>query len=228
MAMRIIKLEEVDSTNEFCKRENCKDDVLVIAKRQIGGRGTKGRSFESFDGGLYVSVMRHPKNFKAENAFQILIDGCVAVCKTLEYFDITPAIRWSNDVLVDGKKICGTLIENSCSNGYITRSIVGSGINVNNILSETLSDIAVSMRQIKGKNYDIDEVLNVYISNLEKHFALSDYKRYINWLGKNVILKTSDKQKIVLAVDIAADGRLIVEDGGKILKISSAEVSLRF
>ncbi len=84
------------------------------------------------------------------------------------------------------------------------------------------------MRQIKGKNYDIDEVLNVYISNLEKHFALSDYKRYINWLGKNVILKTSDTQKIVLAVDIAADGRLIVEDGGKILKISSAEVSLRF
>ena len=140
----------------------------------------------------------------------------------------SPAIRWSNDVLVDGKKICGTLIENSCSNGYITRSIVGSGINVNNILSETLSDIAVSMRQIKGKNYDIDEVLNVYISNLEKHFALSDYKRYINWLGKNVILKTSDTQKIVLAVDIAADGRLIVEDGGKILKISSAEVSLRF
>ena len=123
--MKIIRLEEVGSTNEYCKGNDCGKDLFVVAKRQSAGKGTKGRSFSSNEGGLYVSVMRHYKNFPANEAFKIMVNACVAVCKTLEAFGVKPRIRWANDVLVGDKKICGTLIENSFSNGKISRSIVG-------------------------------------------------------------------------------------------------------
>ena len=109
--MRIIELSECDSTNEYLKRLNGEEDTIVTALRQTAGKGTKGRSFSSADGGLYLSVMRFYENFSAANAFEIMINSCVAVCKTVEDFGITPVIRWANDVLVNGRKICGTLIE---------------------------------------------------------------------------------------------------------------------
>ena len=64
--MKIIRLDEVDSTNEFLKRENIRGDAVAVAKRQTGGRGTKGRSFSSESGGLYVSFQREYGDFPAE------------------------------------------------------------------------------------------------------------------------------------------------------------------
>ena len=144
--MKIIQLEEVDSTNEYCKRLSGESEVIVTAKRQSAGKGTKGRSFISDEGGLFVSVMRRYEKFDASQTFKIMVDSCVAVCRTLEFFGLNPVIRWANDVLVNGKKICGTLIENTFSGGDVSRSIIGVGININNALPEELKDIATSMR----------------------------------------------------------------------------------
>lgn len=226
--MRIIELDEVDSTNEYCKRENFADDVVVVAKRQTAGRGTKGRSFISDEGGLYVTVVKHYDNFPAENAFKIMINSCVAVCKTLENFSIMPQIRWSNDVLVGGKKICGTLIENTFSGNSIVRSIVGMGINVTNAIPKELNDIATSItRQVSAK-VTVDQVKNLLLSNLQSYYSISDYKKYINYFGNTVLLKSGDSQRQVVALDISDDGRLIVrETDGRLNLISSAEVSLR-
>ena len=225
--MRIIELEEVDSTNEYLKRENFKEDCIVVAKRQSAGKGTKGRSFSSEEGGLYISVMRRYEDFPAENAFKIMVNACVAVCKTLESFGIKPVIRWANDVLVGGKKICGTLIENTFSNGRITRSIVGMGINVNNDFPEELKKIAISIKQLLGKETDIRVVSDKLTDNVHKNFAIEDYKSYINYFGCAVTLKQASGERIVIARDVAEDGRLVVEDCGETRKISSAEVTLR-
>lgn len=225
--MKIIELEEVDSTNNFCKRYQGSEDITVTAARQSGGRGTKGRSFSSEEGGLYVSVMRFYKNFSAENAFKIMLSACVAVCKTLENFGVSPVIRWANDVLVNGRKICGTLIENTFSGAYITRSIVGIGINVNNTIPAELKEIATSLSAELKKELSLTAVKGTLLRNLEKDYSIADYKKYINWLGKEVTLKTGEESITATAVDIAEDGRLIVETDGEIKKISSAEVSLR-
>lgn len=225
--MKIIELEEVDSTNEYCKRQNFADDVIVIAKRQTAGRGTKGRSFVSDDGGLYVTVVRHYNDFPAENAFQIMINSCVAVCKTLESFSIKPQIRWANDVLVGGKKICGTLIENTFGGNKIVRSIVGMGINVNNSIPDDLKEIATSISQ-HGAKVSVDEAKNVLLYNLQLDFSISDYKKYIHYFGSTVLLKTEGSERQVVVLDISDDGRLIIkEEDGTVHKISSAEVSLR-
>lgn len=225
--MKIIELEEVDSTNNFCKRYQGSEDITVTAARQSGGRGTKGRSFSSEEGGLYVSVMRFYKNFPAENAFKIMLSACVAVCKTLENFGVFPVIRWANDVLVNGRKICGTLIENTFSGAYITRSIVGIGINVNNTIPDGLKEIATSLSAELKKELSLTAIKETLLRNLEKDYSVADYKNYINWFGKEVTLKLGEESKTATALDIAEDGRLIVETDGEIKKISSAEVSLR-
>ena len=225
--MKIIELEEVDSTNEYCKRQDSGEDIIVVAKRQSAGRGTKGRSFESDDGGLYISVMRHYKDFKAEDAFKIMVNSCVAVCKTLENFGVHPQIRWANDVLSDGKKISGTLIENTFSGGNISRSIVGIGINIKNQIPRYLRHIAGSIEEITGKITQIEEVFDVLVNNLEKEYSIDDYKSYMDWLGGKVLIKCGDKEAEVTALDIAPNGLLKVNWGGNMLEISSAEVSLR-
>ena len=225
--MKIIELEETDSTNEYLKRLDGEEDTIVTAVRQTAGKGTKGRSFSSADGGLYISVMRFYKNFPASNAFKIMVDSCVAVCKTLEFFGINPAIRWANDVLVNGRKICGTLIENTLACANIRRSIVGMGINVNNTLPSELKDIAVSMSEIAGKKFDLQAVKNVHIASLQKSFTVVDYKKYIKWFGKEVTLHTDSETYTATALDITDEGRLVVNCNGKVLEISSAEVSLR-
>ena len=225
--MKIIELEETDSTNEYLKRLDGEEDTIVTAVRQTAGKGTKGRSFSSADGGLYISVMRFYENFPASNAFKIMVYSCVAVCKTLEFFGINPAIRWANDVLVNGRKICGTLIENTFAGANIRRSIVGMGINVNNTLPSELKDIAVSMREIAGKKFDLQAVKNVHIASLQKSFTVADYKKYIKWFGKEVTLHTDSETYTATALDITDEGRLVVNRNGKVLEISSAEVSLR-
>ena len=225
--MKIIELDEVGSTNEYCKANDGGEDLCVFAKRQTAGKGTKGRSFISYNGGLYVSIMRHYENFSAENAFKIMVNSCVTVCKTLENFGISPIIRWANDVLVGGKKICGTLIENTFSNGKIIRSIVGIGINVNNEITSEIKQIATSMKEVLGKNLSLQEVKNAFVSNLDCDFSIEDYKRYINWFGQSVTLKTEEGERVVKAVDVTENGRLLVDWCGNMLEISSAEVSLR-
>ncbi len=225
--MRIIELSECDSTNEYLKRLNGEEDTIVTALRQTAGKGTKGRSFSSADGGLYLSVMRFYESFPAANAFEIMINSCVAVCKTVEGFGIKPVIRWANDVLVNGRKICGTLIENTFAGANIRRSIVGMGINVNNELPSELRQIAVSMREILGNRLSLQTVKQALIANLQKSFTIDDYKNYIDWFGKEVVLRTDKESYTATALDVTADGRLVVSRDGKIIEISSAEVSLR-
>lgn len=225
--MKIIELESVNSTNEYCKKHAADGDFIVIAKRQSAGKGTKGRSFSSDEGGLYISVSRSYEDFNAADAFKIMINTCVAVCKTLENFGITPTIRWANDVLVNGKKICGTLIENTFCGNKITRSIVGCGINVNNELPEDLKPIATTMKECAGRVFDISNVKKQFIRNLKKQYTVEDYKSYINWLGSEVTLKDGLEETRVTAVDILSDGRLKVNKCGNMLEISAGELSLR-
>lgn len=224
--MKIIKLRKVDSTNEYCKRLAC-DEAIVTAKIQTAGKGTKGRTFVSDAGGLYITVMRTLKNFDGADAFRIMINCCVAVCRTVERLGLRPVIRWANDVLVNGRKICGTLIENTLSSGNICRSIVGMGINVNNVLPPELEPIATSVRQETGKRVSVAKVRRTLVKYLQSQYTVQDYKRYVDWFGCAVTLHMDGVQLTAIAIDVEEDGRLICQIDGKIRKISSAEVSLR-
>lgn len=225
--MKIIELDCVDSTNEYCKRLTGCENAVVTAKRQTAGKGTKGRSFVSDDGGLYLSVLRTLKHFDAKDAFKIMVNGCVAVCRTAEAFGLKPVVRWANDVLVGGKKICGTLIENQFFSDGSCRSITGIGLNVNNRLPEELRGTATSLCAETGKQTDLGRVTRILIRNLGETYTVDDYRRYLPWLGQPVTLFTDGKTVPAVALGVEEDGRLRCEICGETKKISSAEVSLR-
>lgn len=227
MKTRVIELKETDSTNEYCKRLNVKENIIVIAERQVSGKGTKGRSFSSEEGGLYLSLMKTYKNFDRSQTYKIMINACVAVCKTLERFGIKPTVKWANDVLVNGRKICGTLIENRLDSGSGLTSVVGIGINVNNALPEELQKIATTMRQERGKPVSLKAVRSKLIKNLQKEYTVGEYKSYIDWFGQEVFLDGGGVKTTAVALDVDGSGNLVCNVAGEIKKISSAEMSLR-
>lgn len=225
--MKIIELDEIDSTNEYCKRFVFDDDIIVVAERQLKGKGTNGRSFVSDGGGLYMSLMKRYENFDFANTFSIMVNACVAVCRTVEAYGVKPTVKWANDVLAGGKKICGTLIENRLGADNVCTSIVGIGLNVNNVLPEGLKEIATTLCEQKGKKLSLTSVRNRLVKNLKKQYTVEDYKKYVDWFGQEVYLDASGGRTSAVALDVDANGSLVCDIKGQIKKISSAEMKLR-
>lgn len=226
--LQIVELDEIDSTNDFCKRFPKEADLIVSATSQTKGKGTKGRSFVSDEGGLYVSKMTRYKDFDFANTFSIMINACVAVCETLKFFNLNPTVKWPNDVLINGKKICGTLIENHLGADNVCISIVGIGLNVNNVLPDDLKEIATTMSECKGKKLNLKAVRKQLIKNLQNEYTVEEYKSYVNWFGQEVYLDTNGERLVATALDVDERGNLVCKIDGEVKKISSAEMSLRF
>ena len=225
--MKRVYLGEVSSTNDYLKQFLAGgEDMIVCAERQTGGRGTKGRSFLSEEGGVYLSALTFYNGFPAERAFEIMAHAAVAVCKTVEAFGIKPEIKWCNDVLAGGRKIAGILIENTLSDGAVRASIVGLGLNVSNAL-DGLSGIAVNMRELLPAPPAAEEVREALIGNLLAPSAFSDYLSYVKFLGTRVQVTENGRQYEATAREILPDGRLLIESGG-LRALSSAEIAIKF
>lgn len=228
--IKIYNFDEIGSTNDFAESiAYKKEDSIITAAVQTNGHGSKGRSFVSERGGLYITALRFYEDFKASEVFKIMMNASVSVCRTMEKFSISPSIKWPNDVFVNGKKICGILINNSFSGGCITKSVVGIGVNIENNLPEELKEIAVNMKDSGAKGYSFERVREELIKNLSRDFSVEEYKSYIGFFGKKITLIEGENKRIVTAKDVDNTGRLIVEDeNGNISSVSAAEVSLRF
>ncbi len=223
--MIIERLNKIDSTNSYIekyvkKREN----AVVTADCQTGGKGTKGRTFVSEKGGLYMSRLTFYDFLPAKDAFKIMIDYSVGVVKTLKAFNINAVIKWPNDVLVFDKKICGILIKNGFSGDFVDYSLVGVGININNPIGEEIKDIAISAEQILGEKLDLNAVLFTLLKNLEEGSSIEEYRGYSTVIGKKVTVTRGEKTYEAVAEEILPDGRLKLKSG-EIL--SAAELDLK-
>lgn len=225
--MKIELLREVDSTNTYLKRYlQGGEDVIVCAQRQTGGKGTKGRSFSSEEGGVYLSKLTFYHDVPASDAFRVMINAAVAVCNTARAFGADAHIKWPNDVYVEKRKLSGTLIENTVFSGMLQSSIVGIGINVNNDLSE-LSDIAVSLSQIAKKPLPVQKVRDCLIKELSKEHTFEEYRAYLRFLGKEVTVIEGENSYLAVALRVLRDGRLVVKVGEREKILNSAEISLK-
>ena len=225
--MKIEFLQETDSTNTYIKRYlGCGEDVIVCAVRQTGGKGTKGRSFDSSAGGVYLSKLTFYRDFSASDAFRVMIGAAVSVCKTARAFGADAHIKWPNDVYVKERKLSGTLIENAVAEGKLLSSIVGIGINVNNDVS-ALGGIAVSLSELAGKPLSVQSVRDRLISELLQTHSFEEYCSYVRFLGNTVTVVEGERSFRAVALRIAQDGRLVVNEGDTERALSSAEISLK-
>lgn len=226
--MRTVFLKETSSTNDDIKQYLSEgENTVVCAERQTEGRGTKGRSFSSERGGVYLSFLRFYENFPASEAFAVMTHAAVSVCRTVEEFGISPEIKWCNDVLVKGKKIAGILIENILSGGFLRASIVGIGLNVTNPLNG-LEDIAVSMGELLPSPPPAERVRDSLIAHLAQESGLSDYLHYIRFLNRPIRVTEGEHTFLAIAREILPDGRLLIEQNGICRPLSAAEISITF
>ena len=226
--MKIIRFDEIGSTSDYAKELIAKNEnVVVIATKQTGGKGTKGRSFSSNDGGVYLTKLCFYDNFFAKDAFLVMARTAVAVCKTLEDFDLKPKIKWANDVFVANKKICGILIENIFSGNKISSSLIGVGLNVNNDLPEELNEIATTMRLQKREIVDFQAVESKLLGSLNEKFSMDEYIKRVGYLTEEVTLLSGEEELTATLLRVEKDGGLVVKTVDGERKVFSGEISIR-
>lgn len=221
--MKTTIFDTLPSTNDYCETREFGEDTAIIAREQTGGKGTKGRSFSSPRGGVYLSLVRYYP-CKAENSFSLMIASCMAVVKTLEFYGARADVKWPNDVFLNGKKICGILIKNSFEGENVKKSITGIGVNVNNDIPKDLADIAINLKSVVGE-VDIEDFYKRLIENLYADYSVDEYRSRNIVLGKEItVIKNGEPRKAV-AEDIASDGSLVLKGGERLFY---GEVTIRF
>lgn len=241
----VLCLNSIDSTNDECKRRAMSGapvGLAVTANTQTGGKGRRGRSFQSLAGkGLYLSVLLRPQ-VPLEAVSQLTAWTAVAVCRAIEQVsDIHPDIKWPNDILVDGKKLCGILTELGleAETGALSYVVVGMGTNVSQTREDfgpELENIATSL-SILGAHVqrrvlahallqELDSMNAAFPSNREGYLA--EYRRRCVTLGKSVRLVGPDRERMATALDVEEDFSLRIRlPDGQEEKVSSGEVSVR-
>lgn len=175
--MKLIKLDAIDSTNEFLKglsnKEELENFTVVTTENQTKGKGQMGSVWNSEAGkNLIMSVLVKDYLFDINQIFNLNIAVSLAVIDTLEAMNIPDlSIKWPNDIMSYNKKIGGILIENSIKSEGTIVSIVGLGLNVNQTNFENLPK-ASSLALLCNTYFNKEELLLMIIENLKKKLAL--------------------------------------------------------
>jgi len=175
VGQKIIHLESVDSTNNYTanliKAGEITSGAVILSDIQTEGRGQRGNSWQSLPfENLTFSFFIKPSLIN--NITPITINHCVslALAEFLLSQGITPQLKWPNDIYVKDHKIAGILIENNFNSGLITSSIIGVGLNVNQLHFESLN--ATSLTHLTAKKYSIKSILFDIIYQLNRQFQL--------------------------------------------------------
>jgi BirA family biotin operon repressor/biotin-[acetyl-CoA-carboxylase] ligase len=247
---KIIFFEEIDSTNNRARllaEEGAEDGTVVVALHQTAGKGRMGRTWDSATGkGIYLSVILKPDSSPAEMQ-KITIATATAVVSAIKKLTGMPAlIKWPNDIILQGKKVCGILTEMNTELVRINYIIPGIGINYSQKrgdFPEELQDKAISLTEYAGQNnmefncskLDIvrsflKELDNLYFALLsgDSSEIVAMWKKNSATLGKEVKIIHKDKELEGTAIDITDEGLLVVRfKDGRVEEISSGEVSVR-
>ncbi len=236
----ILHVEETDSTNLAIRRlaeEGAADGTVLWASRQTAGRGRLGRGFASPEGGLYLSMLLRQSAEPARD-LSLTPAAAVAAARTLRQgCALDCGIKWPNDLMAGGKKICGILCESFAAQG--TRWVVlGLGLNVNTeSFPPELREIAVSARQLTGRTTPLPVLAERLAMELRaaaraaregNKALLTEYRRLCVSTGREVLLLREGLGRPAFALGVNGDYSLRVRlPDGTEENVRFGEVSLR-
>lgn len=246
----IIFFKTIDSTNSYAKKilfdseqPTKMDGTIIVADSQTAGRGRMGRRFESpAETGIYISIIYSPKKMSLEPIW-ISVYTAVAICRTLKkLYNITPQIKWINDIYFNEKKICGILTEGftNFETGLIESAIIGFGLNIVEnpclkiIKENKVGAIFSQSSENKIKRCELAaELSGTVLKTLNETWEkiIEEYKSYSFLIGKDVSVKdlTGKKENYTATViDINNQAHLVVKlSDGSTKELFSGEVSLK-
>lgn len=171
--MKIIKLNAIDSTNNYLKKlakeTVAEDETVVVAKSQISGRGQRGNGWVSKEGeSLTFSIFKRFESLSIERQFMISMAVSLGIFEALTSLNIPKnSIKWPNDILSANKKVGGILIENVLEGSNVKYSVIGIGINVNETSFPNLPN-ASSLKLQTGIKFNLEEVLQLILKSVFK------------------------------------------------------------
>lgn len=240
----VIFHREIDSTNSVAMllaSDGAPHGAVVTSDSQTGGRGRRGRDWFSPPGcNLYMSVILRPSVSPAE-ASQIPVISVISVVRVLEklHTGLPFQIKWPNDILCHGKKVCGILCEMKSDMDQINHVVVGIGINVNvTSMDSCISDIATSLKLETGQEYSrtklsaslLEELEEIYLEWLQdrnlKRFV-EEWERYSLLIGRNVKIETPSETIAGVATGLSDNGSLMVKlPSGTIRKVYAGDAHI--
>lgn len=229
MGQNKIALSTVDSTNNFAanlvNETNVPDGTVILSDNQTHGKGQKGNTWQTEGGkNLTCTYIVKPSFVKINEQFNLSVVVALSIMQVLHNAGIREVtLKWPNDVLIGRNKIAGVLIENQVSGKQLSYSIVGIGLNVNQVNFPT-DILATSIQQETGKELDLEDVLNQLSFAFERFYIqlrnngvgvlLESY--YENLLGYQTVRSYKDKTNNYLfegkIVGVTKEGLLKIED----------------
>ena len=244
---KLVCLSEVDSTNTRARElamAGEPEGLVVVADCQTAGRGRMGRSFQSPPGrGIYLTALLRP-HLPPERLMSVTAMAGVAVCGAVEEVcGLSPGLKWPNDPVLNGRKLCGILTELSleAETGSLQYLVVGIGVNVLHTpedFSPEVAAVATSVAAELGRPVSRPALAAALIARLDRLRAalvsgdtedyLTEYRRRCVNLGKRVRLLSPGGEARGEAVDVDREFGLVVRrDDGTVTTVRSGEVSVR-
>lgn len=241
--LRIECCGTVTSTNALARQralDGEAEGLVIIASSQTAGRGRKGRSFFSPDGtGIYMSLLLRPQ-VAPELAVRVTTIAAVSICQAVEQLTgSTPGIKWVNDILMDGRKVCGILTETTLSTvgGGLDCVVLGIGVNA----LEPSGGFPEEIRDIAGSVFPLEDgdrraelaaaILNCFMDNYSRIATdsfVSEYRQRCVVPGRRVLVIRPDGSYEADAVELDDECHLIVRrDDGTVERLCSGEISIK-
>jgi len=236
--------DSIDSTqNQALKMADdpTNNGTVIIAAEQTGGKGRSGRKWVSPKGGIWLSIILHPK-FDISITTLFPIASALALSNALEKtLKISPELKWPNDLTINGKKVAGMLVDASLESNRIENIVLGIGINfdvdvkqIEKTLKGTSNFYGVTSLSEQKKKIKPIQLVQTFLVEFEKIYELlntkqtkkiiSEWTKRSSTIGKNVELDTIDGKIKGKAIKIDEDGALVVSDNGKINRIIAGDI----
>lgn len=244
VAKEVLFFDTIDSTNTKAQElaeKGYPSGTLVVADKQESGKGRRGRSWVSPSGtGIFMTLMIKP-DINPNNASMLTLVAALAVAKAITSVTGEEAmIKWPNDIVVNGKKVCGILTEMNAQFDYINHIVVGIGINVHNeSFPEEISQMASSlMIEAGGKRFHRAQIIAETMSYFEQYYdtflktqdlsaLVREYDKLLVNRNKSVRVLDPKEPFDGKAMGITPKGELIVDTWESRKLVSSGEVSVR-
>ena len=243
LGKRVYYFDSTDSTQNFAMEiaSNDKENgTVIISKKQTMGRGRMKRKWKSPTGGIWMSIIIHPK-FDVSYTTLVPIATSLALCMAIEkILKIKPELKWPNDVTLKGKKVAGVLVDTSIISNEIENVVLGIGINFKIKPHELASTIKKTpnfygVATLVKKNEKALPLVHQFLYELENVFQLinsrrikkikNEWTKRSSTIGRNVSIITSEGNVNGKAVKIDSDGALIISKGKKAEKILVGDIT---
>lgn len=223
--------ESVASTNQRARELATKgrENVVVVADEQTGGRGRLSREWVSPSGGIWLTLLLRP-DIPATHAPIVTMAAAVATARAVESTGVEPEIKWPNDVLVDGKKVAGILTEMEGEADRISWLAVGIGLNANFDESQLPADSNATTLQSEGVVVDRRACVQTLLESMtalleERDEILTEWRERSATLGQQVRVETPGGVVTGEAIDVESPGALLVktEEGVERITVGDCE-----